>query len=498
MGPGPVLPALSHQTPAHLVSPVVAGPSSQTVNPDSGINHAVNPVVSSSTCGPARTMAQSLRHRTANTVPPSSRSSTTRTASKKPCAGRDGYRSWSLVLLKDECRNRRLRICGTKAMLISRLEDDDGERGVPVNSSPGAPGADVSGSSTSDTRPGAAPLSLAAAREITDGLQDEAIQSAFITMSARLKDLEETIRSQSAQFRVIVRQTVPFSPTKKGKFRPSILTAAASRCSVAASSSQVPSSVPSSPAACSCVHTCSDSAPSAPLPQTLQAARSEHHSEHVPILVRHASGTSYVLPLSPPLRTPFDLILPPPAAFCAAETPAPALFPSFDTACCTWPAMFKMISRPDLLWDCWGPRSLGAYPDTKSLWEAWDEGTSVEGVGRAPPLRLVESEWGRHEDQRTGKGKLPAWRPRMNMNARQRWSLFMALVKRVEDEMANGKTASAAVEHLDHLRDGRSLPQLRAALRPKGRRPKKQGGEAAATPSSVVPPLPPLQRPPTP
>ncbi|KAH8983823.1 hypothetical protein EDB86DRAFT_2772428, partial [Lactarius hatsudake] len=148
-------------------------------------------------------------------------------------------------------------------------------------------------------------------------------------------------------------------------------------------------------------------------------------------------------------------------------------FPSFDTARCTWPAIFKMISRPDLLWDCWGPRSLGAYPDTKSLWEAWDEGTSVEGVGRAPPLRIVESQWGRHEDQKTGKGKLPAWRPRMNVNARQRWSQFMALVKRVEDEMATGKTASAAVDHLDHLRDGRSLPQLRVALRrPKGRRPK--------------------------
>jgi hypothetical protein len=210
----------------------------------------------------------------------------------------------------------------------------------------------------------------------------------------------------------------------------------------------------------------------------------------VPILVHHTSGTSYVLPLSPPLRTPFDLILPPPAAFCASSTPAPALFPSFDTAHCTWQAIFKLISRPDLLWECWGPRSLGAYPDIKSLWEAWDEGASVKGVGRAPPLRLVESEWGRHEDQRTGKGKLPAWRPRKNANvsvllsppsvypspvlipvllqARQRWSQFMVLIKRVEDEMANGRTASAAVKHLDDLRDGRTLPQLQVTLRPKG------------------------------
>ncbi|KAH9067011.1 hypothetical protein EDB83DRAFT_710036 [Lactarius deliciosus] len=60
---GPVLLASSHRTPAHLVSPVVAGPLSQIVNSDSGTNHAVNPVVSSSMCGPARTTAQSLRHR---------------------------------------------------------------------------------------------------------------------------------------------------------------------------------------------------------------------------------------------------------------------------------------------------------------------------------------------------------------------------------------------------------------------------------------------------
>ena len=71
-----------------------------------------------------------------------------------------------------------------------------------------------------------------------------------------------------------------------------------------------------------------------------------------------------------------------------------------------------MILQPTLLWDCWSPKALGAYPDVKSLWTVWQEGALVEGVGRAPPLQLVEAEWGHHKDKRTGKGRLPAWRPR--------------------------------------------------------------------------------------
>jgi hypothetical protein len=71
-----------------------------------------------------------------------------------------------------------------------------------------------------------------------------------------------------------------------------------------------------------------------------------------------------------------------------------------------------MILQPTLLWDCWSPKALGAYPDVKSLWVVWQEGAFIEGVGRAPPLQLVEAEWGHHKDKRTGKGRLPAWRPR--------------------------------------------------------------------------------------
>jgi hypothetical protein len=75
----------------------------------------------------------------------------------------------------------------------------------------------------------------------------------------------------------------------------------------------------------------------------------------------------------------------------------------FDTAHCTWQAIFKLISRPDLLWDCWGPRSLGAYPDIKSLWEAWDEGASVKGIGCAPAPRRIRVGMPRRPEDWKGK-----------------------------------------------------------------------------------------------
>lgn len=93
---------------------------------------------------------------------------------------------------------------------------------------------------------------------------------------------------------------------------------------------------------------------------------------------------------------------------------ATASYSTFKTSQCSWQAIFSMLVRPELLWECWAPQSLGSYADVKALWETWDEGASVRGIGRGPPLRLVESESARREDQRAGKGKLPAWRPHNN------------------------------------------------------------------------------------
>ncbi|KAF8234981.1 hypothetical protein L208DRAFT_1376676 [Tricholoma matsutake] len=197
----------------------------------------------------------------------------------------------------------------------------------------------------------------------------------------------------------------------------------------------------------------------------------EHQTVHLPILVTHAGGTFHVLPLSPPpLCTPFDLILPPPIAFCAPGSASSAQYPVFNTGHCSWHAIFKLILQPDMLWDTWGPWSLGAYPDVKSLWETWDEGASIDGVGRGPPLQLVESEWGHHKDKRTGKGKLPAWQPCKNemVCSSTMVTVHIPFVKRIQHDMTNSKMASIAIEDLEDLCAGRTLPQLQVALQPKG------------------------------
>jgi hypothetical protein len=121
----------------------------------------------------------------------------------------------------------------------------------------------------------------------------------------------------------------------------------------------------------------------------------------------------HVLPLSPgpsPPRTAFDLVLPPPEAFCLPNVTQPQ-YPAFAASNSNWQAIFGLIQQPAFLWQCWGPGSLSDYPNIKTLWQAWDEGEVVCGVGRRPPLRSVEKEWGAKVDQRTNKGRLQSWRP---------------------------------------------------------------------------------------
>ena len=135
------------------------------------------------------------------------------------------------------------------------------------------------------------------------------------------------------------------------------------------------------------------------------------HGHHFHIL-RLSPG-----PTAPP--TPFDIILPSASAFCdgAKKSEAnQAQYPKFTPASCGWHAIFERIAQPALLWDCWGPGSLGEYPNVLSLWKSWDEGMMVEGVGQRPPLRLVDARWGCHKDVRSSKGHLPAWRPRNDDN----------------------------------------------------------------------------------
>ena len=59
------------------------------------------------------------------------------------------------------------------------------------------------------------------------------------------------------------------------------------------------------------------------------------------------------------------------------------------------------------------------------------------------------------------------------MQAWRKWSQYQFFTKRIEDSIANGKTALQAIHELDALRGSRTLPQLHRELQPKGRKKKK-------------------------
>lgn len=111
-------------------------------------------------------------------------------------------------------------------------------------------------------------------------------------------------------------------------------------------------------------------------------------------------------PTAPP--TPFDIILPPAATFFSGIDGLQAQYPVFTPATCGWHAVFECITQPALLWDCWGPGSLGEFPDVLTLWKSWDEGAAIARVGQMPALQLVDACWGCHKDVRLNKGHLPA------------------------------------------------------------------------------------------
>jgi hypothetical protein len=204
--------------------------------------------------------------------------------------------------------------------------------------------------------------------------------------------------------------------------------------------------------------------------------------------------------MAPP--TPFDSILPTAAAFFDGADKLQAnqiQYPKFTAANCGWHAIFERIAQPALLWDCWGPGSLGEYPDVLTLWKSWDEGMMIEGVGQQPPLRRVDEQWGCHRDTRSKKGHLAAWRPRNDENvggfcslyhftrptaqqARRKWSQYQFFIKHIEESVAKGMPALQAIRELDGQRGSRSLPKLHRELQPKGRKRK----HVPATSSTVV------------
>jgi hypothetical protein len=375
-------------------------------------------------------------------------------------------------------------------------------------------------------------------------------QTAFMSLAARQKEFETSLCVQTAQLNVLTHRTEPLSPSyKRSGVQGSLALVSATGTTIGSTPERGeeqahqpdPQSLPSSlcthcghhgtpdrsndhllghlnkqfPMASSSAAPSPTVTPTSADPVGAGAGISLHPSvdtrRHTPVLpagndlcvvpINAHSLLFHVLRLSPGLTappTPFDIILPSAVAFCDGADKLEAnqaQYPKFTPASCGWHAIFERIARPALLWDCWGPGSLGEYPDVLALWKSWDEGMMVEGVGQRPPLRLVDARWGCHTDVRSRKGHLPAWRPRNNENvcvdptrpmarpssftqARRKWSQYQFFTRRIEESVANGRTALQAVHELDNLRGSRTLPQLHRELQPKGRK-RKQGSPTA-------------------
>jgi hypothetical protein len=77
--------------------------------------------------------------------------------------------------------------------------------------------------------------------------------------------------------------------------------------------------------------------------------------------------------------------------------------PARGQSSCTWNSVLSLIKQPPLLWTVYAPKNLGDYADIKSLWQAWEEGITVEGVGYTPPLQVIDEQWG------SCKGRRAVW-----------------------------------------------------------------------------------------
>ncbi|KAF8268134.1 hypothetical protein EI94DRAFT_1700470 [Lactarius quietus] len=99
-------------------------------------------------------------------------------------------------------------------------------------------------------------------------------------------------------------------------------------------------------------------------------------------------------------------------------------------------------------WLC--TKESGDYPDIKSLWQAWEEGMFVEGVGCTPPLRLIDEKWGSCPGQRT------RWRPQRDQLARTKWAKFHFFITRISAHKAAGHTIDQTLAFFESERGVRT------------------------------------------
>jgi hypothetical protein len=270
--------------------------------------------------------------------------------------------------------------------------------------------------------------------------QETPTRHAFSSVSTELRELRQAVATTNSKLSVITRRTESFSPSKScppshRNSSPEFISSRAIPLSTSKSGSNPGPPIPSRPLISEFP------APTFPGPPQTPRHLNSHSGNSAtttacpsqvaftplatpsnpgplltPLIVAVSSRAIYhVLPLSspaspgqPPPRTQQDLILPPSDAF------ASAIYPPFTTRDCTWQYIFDRIRNPSTLWLSYAPGSLGDYPDIKSLWQAWDEGTFVIDVGRTPALRLIDARWGNLKSQETHRGRFPSWRPTNN------------------------------------------------------------------------------------
>lgn len=261
---------------------------------------------------------------------------------------------------------------------------------------------------------------------LSQAFQELPTQNAFSTLSAQVQGIQSEIS-------IIKRRTEPFSPSKNSLLHATNLTSIPStapllpsfQISPALTPSMVPPAAPPAPIAAQVVATPVPNIPVSDFPTTpprqaptsmTQVLAGPLPNTLTPEIIRGPQNKVYVVlrlagPVSPDrgqgssLHTSYDKILPPHTAFPGS------LYPSFTTINCTWQYTLKTISNPSTLWDLYAPANLGEYPTVAALWEAWDEGSYVSGVGRKVAIRLIEERWGNLKNEKTNTGRLPAWRP---------------------------------------------------------------------------------------
>ncbi|KAN0126226.1 hypothetical protein V8E53_015271, partial [Lactarius tabidus] len=325
-------------------------------------------------------------------------------------------------------------------------------------------------------------------------------QTAFMSLAARQKEFETSLCVQTAQLNVLTHHTEPLSPSYKRSgeeqaHQPDPQSLPSSLCThcrhhgtpdrsnnhlLGHLNKQFPMASSSAAPSPTVMPTSADPVGAGAGISLHPSVDTQHHTPVLPagndlcvVPINAHSLLFHVLRLSPGLTappTPFDIILPSAVVFCDGADKLEAnqaQYPKFTPAGCGWHAIFEHIAWPALLWDCWGPGSLGEYPDILALWKSWDKGLMVKGVGQRLPLCLMDARWGCHTDVCSRKGHLPAWQPRNNENARQKWSQYQFFTRCIEESVANGRTALQAVHELDNLRGSRTLPQLHQELQPK-------------------------------